>query len=199
MSQQIEAIILAAGKSSRMAPQDKLLLNVEGQPMLRKVALDVLASSVARCHVILPATGFDKRFDVIEDLPVHPAHLPEKAEIGMGHSLAYAAGLLSRECQGVMVVLADMPCLSAGLIKTLIKHSQSDRITIPQFEGRRGHPVLFGSDFIPDLSQMSGDIGARELINAHSNSIDLIEMTDNGCLLDLDNAEDWRSYQASRD
>jgi molybdenum cofactor cytidylyltransferase len=97
-----------------------------------------------------------------------------------------------------MVVLADMPCLSVDLIETLIKHSQSDRITIPQFEGRRGHPVLFGSDFIPDLSQMSGDIGARELIKSHSNSVDLIEMRDNGCLLDLDNAEDWRSYQASR-
>ena len=86
-----------------------------------------------------------------------------------------------REVEGVLVALADMPRIKAGQIDRLIaafNPTEGRAICVPTVRGKRGNPVLFASRFVPEMRQVSGDVGARHLIGAHAEEVVEIEMDD---------------------
>ena len=183
----ISAIVLAAGLSSRMAPRHKLLVEWEGQPVLRRVVKMALASAP---HEVIVVTGHRQEdvARVISDLPVRTVHNAAYWE-GMGSSLACGVRHVSPEAGGLLVYLGDMPLVKVDTARQLIAAFETEDdpiICVPVHQGRRGHPVLFHKAFASDLTSLTGDIGARGLMQGRSGQVRDIEVDDPGVLFDLD-------------
>ena len=108
---------------------------------------------------------------------------------GMGVSLAAAARHLlhhqsAHSQTGCVVALADMPWLRADTVPQLLAHAAHNRIVVPTYHGQRGHPVVFGAQFFPELAALDGDTGARSLLARHGAVA--IECDDPGILRDID-------------
>jgi molybdenum cofactor cytidylyltransferase len=119
----------------------------------------------------------------------------------MGHSIAAGVWRLTTESQAkaVAIFLADMPLINRDTLEALLASAAPDSIVIPSYRGTRGHPVLFGKRFWPSLSELSGDGGARSVIDSFPEALHLLELDDPGILLDVDTPQDWHALLTSRD
>jgi len=118
------------------------------------------------------------------------------ADEGMGSSLRLAAQALPDEVEAVVVGLADMPQVASSTIAALVaawRPLGPRGIVAPVFDGRRGHPVVFGADHLPALRALGGDRGARALLEERRADLSLVEVADPGVLVDLDVPEDLES------
>lgn len=124
-----------------------------------------------------------------------------QSQRGMGLSLAAGAQYVLEHTPsehppiGCVVSLADMPCIQSATIIALMRHATPDTIVVPTYKGRRGHPVVFGWTFIPELATLQGDTGARALLLRYG-AIE-IECDDAGVLQDIDTPDDLRSLTAA--
>jgi molybdenum cofactor cytidylyltransferase len=115
------------------------------------------------------------------------------ADEGMGSSLRLAARELRPETEAVVVGLADMPEVASATIAALIaawRPRGSRGIVAPVFEGRRGHPVVFGADHFPALRTLAGDRGARAILRERAGDLSLFAVDDPGVLVDVDTPAD---------
>mgnify|MGYP006168289067 CR=1 FL=1 len=101
-------------------------------------------------------------------------------------------GAAIRTAQAVAIFLADMPQIRRDSLDTLLAQADAERILLPSYRGSRGHPVLFGRRFWPQLAALSGDTGAKSVIQQHPGAVRIVELDDPGLVLDVDTAEDWR-------
>jgi molybdenum cofactor cytidylyltransferase len=183
---QVAAIVLAAGQSRRMGTDNKLLALVDGRPMVSHVVDAMLAS---RASPVIVVTGHEQERvrAALGDRPVQWCHNPDYAD---GLSTSLRAGLDALpEVDGVLVALADMPRIKAGQIDRLIaafNPTEGRAICVPTVNGKRGNPVLFATRFVPEMREVSGDVGARHLIGAHADEVVEIEMDDDAALVDVD-------------
>lgn len=199
MSAGLLALVLAAGSSRRMGPRNKLLLPVDGAPMVARV-VDALLASRAFEHVdtdseraprILVVTGHEPAAvrAALAGRPVAFEHNPGHLE-GLGRSLAIgAAAARARDPAGLLVALADMPWLRPATVDALAAALAPDggpQIIAPRHRGRRGNPVLWSREFLPALETMSGDTGARALLRARPDALRLVDVDDSGVLRDVD-------------
>lgn len=182
----VGALVLAAGQSRRMGADNKLLAEVDGSPMVCHVVDAILAS---RAGPVIVVTGHeaDRVRAALGDRPVQWCHNPDYAE-GLSTSLRVGLDALP-EVEGVLVALGDMPRVRTDQIDRLIaafNPTENRAICVPTVSGKRGNPVLFASRFVPEMRQVSGDVGARHLIGAHAEAVVEIEMDDDAALLDID-------------
>lgn len=107
------------------------------------------------------------------------------ADAGMGHSLAAAVAAALSET-GWLIALADMPGINPGTIRAVADALRAGAaLCAPYHEGRRGHPVGFGREFGPQLCALSGDEGARSILEANRDRLQRIEVDDAGVLFDI--------------
>jgi molybdenum cofactor cytidylyltransferase len=113
------AIVLAAGASERFGAENKLLADISGQPLIRRVVREVIGSGIAEVVVV---TGWDEaRIAVtLEDLPAHRAFNGDWRS-GMGTSVAAGIAALGAEVEGAFVVPGDMPRLTSSLLLHLAR------------------------------------------------------------------------------
>ncbi|RIK96167.1 MAG: 4-diphosphocytidyl-2C-methyl-D-erythritol kinase [Proteobacteria bacterium] len=186
----IAAVILAAGRSTRMGGPNKLLADLKGRPLVRIVTEQALASKAAETIVV---TGH-QRTEVeaaLGDLPVRFVHNPDFAE-GLATSVKTGIAAVSANADGAVVCLGDMPLIDAHLIDRLIAAFAPERgqfIAAPVSDGRRGNPVLWGRRFFPELMKLEGDIGARHLIAANSEAVADVAVEGRSAFLDIDTPE----------
>jgi molybdenum cofactor cytidylyltransferase len=187
---QVAAVILAAGGSQRMG-RPKQLLPVGGMPMIRRVAEAVCAAVLAQVVVVVGAAA-DQVRPAIEDLPISVVHNPHWAD-GMSTSLQAGIAALRSDIQAAVVVLADQPRLTPGLVRQLVDCylSSSASIVVPVFHGQRGNPVLFDRRLFPDLLRLEGDSGGRALFPRYERDLHYLDVEDKAVLLDID---DWADY-----
>ena len=162
MSPQIDAVVLAAGLLTRTGEHNKLLLPLAGKPLIAhavEAALDSLACTV---HVV---TGHqsDELAAALNDYTVNFVHNPNYAE-GMSRSIKSGIRALPTDLDGVVLCLGDMPLVVSTHLDLLINNFAGDVACAPYYKGRRGHPVLFPRSMFSDLLQLSGDVGARMLL-----------------------------------
>jgi molybdenum cofactor cytidylyltransferase len=115
------------------------------------------------------------------------------ADEGMGSSLRLAAETLPAETEAVVIGLADMPEVASATIAALVaawRPLGASAIVAPVFEGRRGHPVVFGASYVAALRELSGDAGARAILKQHAADLTLVPVADPGVVLDLDTPAD---------
>ena len=184
---QVAAIVLAAGRSSRMGPRNKMTTPVDGVPMVVRAVDTALAS---RAEPVIVVTGHDQ--EAVEDLVAgRPVTVVYNADYAKGLSTSLKTGLaaLPDVAEGALVCLADMPRVSPAMLDRLIDAfdpDQSRAIVVPTWAGRRGNPVLWGRRFFGEMRRLAGDVGAKHLIGEHDAVVAEIEMPDDGILIDVD-------------
>jgi len=193
--ERLEAIVLAAGAGSRFGG-GKLLAPWRGGVLLDGALAASFASPVRGVSVVWGA-----------DAAVAEAASASAARIGAGKRLrlvraarhadglsaSLAAGIaaLPADAAGVFVFLGDMPRIPVGLTASMAQAlAGGAEAAAPVFEGRRGHPVLFGAALLPRLEALTGDRGAGELLRQLGDAVALVPAPDDGALYDVDRRED---------
>ncbi|RAU22318.1 nucleotidyltransferase family protein [Paramagnetospirillum kuznetsovii] len=184
----IAGLVLAAGAASRMG-RDKRLLPVGGVPM---VLLAIQAAQGAGLDPVMVVTGPD----ALDGLPptVQVIRNPDPGR-GMASSLVLGVESLPADAQAVVVLLADMPLVTAGHVAALAAAFDPRGIVVPICAGRRGNPVLLGRSFFPEIVGLTGDKGARGLMARHADAVVELDM-DRAVLVDVDTPEDLRILEA---
>ncbi len=189
-SRHIAAVVLAAGRSTRMGGPNKLVAEIAQRPLVRIAAEEALAS---RAKPVIVVTGH-QRPDVeraLTGLPVKLVHNPDFAQ-GLGTSLRTGVAAVPPDADGVVVCLGDMPQVDAGLVDRLIAAFDPARgalIVVPTFEGKRGNPVLWSRRFFPDLMAVEGDVGARNIIGRYPEAVVEVAVDGTGAFTDIDTPE----------
>jgi molybdenum cofactor cytidylyltransferase len=185
--QSVAAIVLAAGRSSRMGDTNKLLADYRGKPLVR-IAVEQALASKARPVIVVTGHQKDDVTSALAGLPVDIVHNPDYAQ-GLGHSLRAGVLALPKSVDGVVVCLGDMPKVTAGLIDRLIGGFDPERgnlIVVPTSNGQRGNPVLWAKRFFADLKSVEGDIGARKMIGAYAEAVTEVPVDDDAVTFDID-------------
>ena len=183
----IAAIILAAGQSRRMGQINKLLAEIDGQPMVNRAVSAVRASRAGPVLVVVGHEA-DKLRAAVGNDGVRFVENPDYAK-GLSTSLARAIAALDPNVDGVIVCLGDMPRVSAAAIDRLIAAFdplEGRAICVPTHHGKRGNPMVFARRFFDEVCDISGDLGARQLTGAYPELTCEVEMTEDGVLLDID-------------
>jgi molybdenum cofactor cytidylyltransferase len=183
----IAALVLAAGQSRRMGTLNKLLIAIDGKPMVRHVAEAVRASQ-ARPLIVVTGHQREKVEAVLSGLPDAFVFNPDYA-LGLSTSLKRGLAALPEGVDAVLICLGDMPKVKAAELDRLIaafNPVEGRVICLPTRHGKRGNPVLLGKALLPELAAISGDIGAREVVAAHPDLVAEVEMESDGVLTDID-------------
>jgi molybdenum cofactor cytidylyltransferase len=195
----IGVLLLAAGQSRRMGGPNKMLAEVDGAPMVTRVARRLLASR-ARPIVAVLGNRADEVDAALGKLPVERVRNPDFAA-GLSTSLKRGLAALPADLDGVIVALGDMPLVSGRHLDRLIaafNPLEGRAIIVPTRRGKRGNPVLWARRFFPEMAQIAGDVGARHLIGEHAELVAEIEMDDDAILVDIDTPEALAAVQQGR-
>jgi len=192
----ITAVILAAGKSQRMGKENKLLLPIEGEALIRRFVKSVCVSEVSEVLVVL---GFqaNKIKEVLKDQPVRFVYNPLYLS-GMTSSIKTGVRASSKNSDGYMICLSDLPFAQTGDFNILLRAYSSFRVnkcamvTIPVFQGDRGNPVIFSCEFREKILNHEGE-GCRGLIAKNSSNVKEILMLNGNLFCDIDTPKDYRN------
>ncbi len=189
-ARRIAAVVLAAGRSTRMGGPNKLLAEIARRPLVRIAAEEALAS---HANPVIVVTGH-QRAEVAKSLaglPVRVVDNPDFAQ-GLGTSLKAGIAAVPADADGAIVCLGDMPQVDAHLLDRLIAAFDPDRgalIVMPTHQGNRGNPVLWSRRFFPDLMAIEGDVGARHLIGRYGEAVVEVPIEGKAALVDVDTPE----------
>lgn len=193
----VHAVLLAAGRSKRFGKDNKLLAEIGGIPLVRRVAEILLASNVAEVVVVV---GFEARkvSEALSGLELQRAFNADHEE-GLSSSLRSGVDSLPAEARGAMIVLADMPGVTVKLVNRLIdtfERADCDKIVFPTHgDGEQGNPVIWPRRFFPELLALEGDKGAKSLIKAHPQDCVGVAVKNESAFGDIDAPADlapWR-------
>lgn len=185
--QDVAAIILAAGGSSRFG-QPKQLLHWRGKSFIRHAAMRALEAGLSPLVVVLGAFGEEVKAE-IDDLPHRFVYNPRWNE---GQSTSIHAGLqaLDERCGACIFMLADQPQVTARVLTSLVAEHRVTLAPIiaPLIGGQRGNPVLFDRKTFEDLLATQGDQGGRAIFSRYP--IHWLEWLDEALLVDVDRPDD---------
>jgi molybdenum cofactor cytidylyltransferase len=185
----IAAIVLAAGTSGRWGDGNKLLAEVAGKPLVEHAARAALD---AGCDPVLVVTG-NERAEIeaaLAGLPVRVVHNPDFAR-GLATSVRNGVAAVPRNSVAVVVLLGDMPWVRAGHVRRLCERFDPERprVLVPEWQGRRGNPVLWPRQLFAELAALEGDRGGRQLLARHPDLVETVSL-DEAVLRDVDAPED---------
>lgn len=183
----IAAVILAAGRSTRMGGPNKLLAEIGGRPLVRIAAEEALAS---RAKPIIIVTGHqrEKVEAAVAGLDVKLVHNPDFAD-GLSTSVKAGLSAVPHEVDGAIVCLGDMPQVKASLIDQLAAAFDPEKgalVVVPTVDGKRGNPVIWSKRFFHELMSLEGDVGARHVIGRYPEAVAEVAVTDKAAFVDVD-------------
>jgi molybdenum cofactor cytidylyltransferase len=197
---EVAAVVLAAGCGSRFrAPQNKLVADYRGRPLLRH-ALEAALASHAQPTIVV--TGYDRaRVEAtLDGLSVTFVHNADYAS-GLASSLSVGLAQVARGA-GALVLLGDMPGVTPEILNQLIAAFHGSPAGCPAVaptrQGRRGNPVLLARALFPKIMQLRGDEGARRLLQTVDGVIDL-PIDSDAVTTDVDTFEDLEALRAKTD
>ncbi len=190
----IAALVLAAGQGRRMGGPNKLLLEFQGEPLLRAAVRAAQESDAAE---VLVVTGHQRQAveGALAGLGVPTVHNPDY-EQGLSTSLKAGLAALPAAIDGVVVLLGDMPRVAPGVIDKLIAAFdplEGRAICQPSWRGKRGNPVLFARRFFAELQGLGGDVGAKPLLADYPELVCEVPVDDEAVLSDVDTPEAYRA------
>ena len=182
----VSALVLAAGRSTRMGATNKLAARLGGKALIAHVAGAAAASKAVETVIV---TGHQR--EIVEPLAagegVRFVHNPDYRD-GLSTSLAVGIRALAVHCDAVIVLLGDMPAIDAAMIDRMIDAASgapAGSIVVAAHGGKRGNPVLWPRRYFEELTRIEGDVGARQLIAAHGGSVVAVELGE-AAAFDLD-------------
>ena len=193
----VAGIVLAAGLSRRMG-QAKLLLPLEGRPVVRHVAECLLA---AGCEPVIVVTGTEHLAiaAALRGLSVELV-VNRQPEAGQASSIRVGIGALPPAVGAALVALGDQPFLAPEIIPALRATAErtGKAIVAPRYRDGRGNPVLFTREVFPELHRLSGDQGARSVVERDPSRVVLVDF-DLPMPPDLDTPEDYARLRSPQD
>jgi len=187
----VAGIVLAAGRSSRMAPHNKLLLpDRTGKPMVARV-VDNLLSSGARPILVVTGHHADGVAAALGGRPVQLVPAPDYAD-GLSASLRAGIAAVPPEAGAAIVCLGDMPLVTGRMIDRLLETYDPDEgrlIVAPIAGGKLGNPVLWDRRFFREILALTGDTGARKLLDRHAEHLATVDLGSEAVLRDFDTLE----------
>jgi molybdenum cofactor cytidylyltransferase len=198
-SPHIAAIVLAAGRSTRMGAANKLTADVGGKPMARRVVEAASASAASPVLVVTGHQAADVRA-ALAGLTVAFVDNPDYA-VGLSSSLKAGIRAVPPTADGALVLLGDMPQITAAHLDRLIAAFSAEGgagIVVPTHQGRRGNPVLWPRACFGEMLQLEGDAGARRLFAAHTGRIREVQLDTDAIFADVDTPEALAQLRAGR-
>lgn len=184
----IAVILIAAGASRRFGVADKLYANYHDQPLItHALALYQNTNFSQRILVTRPDSGLEK---LPQAASFHHTANPQ-ADKGMGTSIAAGMTAVS-DARHVLIALADMPNIQPQTIARLLATAQTQTrsIIVPTFEGKDGHPVIFGAVHFAALAALDADTGGRDIIRKNPSAVSRLAVDDAGVVFDIDTPEE---------
>ncbi|RJG12024.1 nucleotidyltransferase family protein [Pseudomonas cavernicola] len=180
------ALILAAGRSRRFG-SDKRRASLPDGARLLAATVAVAQRCFAEVYVVLRPEDDPQALGLGAEVRLVRC---AAADLGMGHSLAAGVRAVAEQrSRAVAVLLGDMPWIAESSLQHLAYAADSERIVFPLYAGERGHPVLFGRRYWRELEALTGDHGAKAVLDAHEEAWLGIELDDPGVLRDVDTPE----------
>ena len=183
----VSALVLAAGRSTRMGPVNKLLVPVGGRAMVRAVVEQLEGSSV-RPIIVVTGHEAERVGEALAGTEVRLIHNPAYRE-GLSASIRAGLPALPESAAAAIICLGDMPLVESRHVDKLVAAFDPDEgrdICVPVFEGKRGNPVLFARRFFEEVAAVRGDVGARHLIGEYEEYVCEVAMDDRAVLFDVD-------------
>jgi molybdenum cofactor cytidylyltransferase len=191
----ITAIVLAAGRSTRMG-KTKQILPWGNTTVLGQTLKNLLHSRVDDVVVV---SGFQAQEveRISTEAGVRTCHNEIYASGGMISSVQTALRALEDNCQAILVVLADQPMVETATIDRVIGAWSKGKgdLLAPSAGGRRGNPVLFGRRYFEELLSLPAGAAPRELINSHAEELLLVEVETESIFHDLDDIDDYERWR----
>lgn len=196
MEKKVAGILLAAGSSTRMGTDNKLLLPMNnGMTMISWIVQTYLKSKISKLIVV---TGFQEKAvrEALLGLDVEFIYNPNY-EKGQASSVSAGIESLAEQWDSALIGLGDMPFVTTDLINRLIESHhllpKSDiRITLPLLDGKRSNPVIWGRAFFDELRNISGDQGGRQIFVDYLSAINGVSWEKRQFAEDIDHPEDRR-------
>ena len=166
----ISSIILGAGMSKRMGSQNKLLLKINNNTILRETIKNIIASNVTNCTVIL---GHDsnKILSEIDSLNINIV-INKYYKEGLSSSIRAGVNNLKQNTKAVMICLGDMPLIKTSTYNQLLSSFEKvneKKILVPFYKELKGNPIIFSHHYFSQLIKLKGDCGAKNIINQNRN------------------------------
>jgi len=193
----VAAIILAAGRSTRFKDGQTLLTEIDGLPVVCRVAWAVAQSEVGDIVLVVGANGPEVvkaagpgRWRAIEN---------PNASDGLSSSLRLGLQSVDKTARGVLVALGDMPGITTELINSLLTvfaESDAGGLVFPvAADGRKGHPVIWPRALVPALEAVSGDAGGRALLDDYRELWRPVPSAGAGAFADIDTRADLEAFR----
>ena len=187
----VSCLLLAAGLSSRMTIGNKLLLKIKKITIIERTIENLILCNIDGLYIILGHqsslfTKILKKFNV-------PLILNKSYKEGMSSSIKKGIQTIDAKSNGVMICLADMPRITTNTYNVLIKtfkkfyNKKNPLIVIPEHNGEDGNPVILSNHFFSYLENITGDKGAKVLIEKNKKYIKKVNILNNSILKDVDN------------
>jgi len=186
MKKNIAGIVLAAGGSTRMGQKNKLILHVNGMSIISSTVGAAVESSLDPVRVVLGNDSNTVKRELI-NYPVSFIHNNNWME-GMATSIV--SGMENLDSDGIMFILGDMPFISSKIINQLVQQFDSNKIIVPFNNGERGNPVIFPSHLFSELKKISGDRGAKPLIQKYNEDVKEVPIQSKAIFQDIDDREE---------
>lgn len=177
------AIVLAAGRSTRMGGPSKLVADLHGRAVVAHVVAAVAAAGLPPPIVVVG----DRAEAVRTALEGHAARIVTAPDYADGLSASLRAGIAAvpADWSAALVLLGDMPRVTPATLRALAAAATGEAtIAVPVWAGRRGNPVLWGRAHFADLSRLTGDIGGKALLAGRA--VVEIAAESDGVLIDVD-------------
>lgn len=194
----VSAVMLAAGSSSRMGGEDKLIRQAGQTPLIRRAAEALCASKADEIIVVTRPDDAARRSALNGLSNVRITENPAASE-GMGATIRVGMTAVAAAADAVLIALADMPDIQARDIDRLIAaFSPADGreiIRATTEDGAPGNPVLIGRRFFELLATLEGDEGARRILAAHRDLVADVRLSGKAAKTDLDTKDDWTAWE----
>ena len=188
----ISAILLAAGQSKRMNGENKLIKEIQDIPLIKLSVKNILASSIDELIVVL---GYQK--EIIEKLIDKHEKIKfvynKDFESGMASSIKAGLNHLSKNTDAFFICLGDMPMINHDIYNQLIKSKDNKEIIVPTYKGQQGNPVLFDKSMKETVMNITGDIGAKKLLELNKDKILNLKIDDQNITKGFNTQSDFSS------
>jgi len=173
----ISAILLAAGLSKRMGGENKLTKEIEGIPLIKRSVKNIIDSAVDELIIVL---GYQK--EIIEKLIDKNEKIKfifnKNFESGMASSIKTGLNHLSENTKAFFICLGDMPMVNQNTYNKLIECKNNKEIIVPTYKGQQGNPVLFNKSMKEKIMSITGDVGAKKILELNKDKILNLEIND---------------------
>ncbi len=188
----IGAIVLAAGASTRMKKQ-KMLLPYGGETIIERVIKNIKSVKEFNIHVVL-GSHYEEITKKISNLQVDIC-INENYQEGMLSSVICGLSAVSEDVKAVLIFLGDQPQIPPEVNRKVIAawRKSEKGIVIPIFEGRRGHPTLIETRYRDEIKNLDNNQGLRQLMRIFQEDVFEVECGRNEILRDIDTPEDYQN------